>query len=357
MDVLDVRLPPALRRCWPSRATSPSRRPRSTASRAADGAHGPHRPRRPARAAGRRRARLAPRPERAAATRSSRRTPGCRAAWRSIRRPPARTSSCGWTRSTSCPGYSWAFPAGDELRTGVGSFDPHLNVKEPTVQLADDLGIGTEGGYQGNWIPHRLRPADRRRRLLRRRQRGPLPADDRRGHPHRALLRPGLRPRAAPRGRGPPDARAGAGPLRLVQRGPPLGVRLAVARAVDRVSGINRYPAMDTTLDLMSRPRLISWAFTPLPQHRAAVVRARGRDPWAVEPWQAAGAPRSRRSPASSEPAALARVRPGAGPCASARWRWRSRRATTHSPSRIPTAIVTPSTSPGENAPSAAKNA
>jgi flavin-dependent dehydrogenase len=41
---------------------------------------------------------------------------------------------------------------------GVGSFDPRFHVKEPTVALADDLGAEPEG-YQGNWIPHQLRPA------------------------------------------------------------------------------------------------------------------------------------------------------------------------------------------------------
>jgi menaquinone-9 beta-reductase len=55
-------------------------------------------------------------------------------------------------------GYGWSFPARDELRVGVGSFDPHDHVKEPTVALADDLGLPPDG-YQGNWIPHRLRPA------------------------------------------------------------------------------------------------------------------------------------------------------------------------------------------------------
>ncbi|MGZ4267810.1 MAG: NAD(P)/FAD-dependent oxidoreductase [Solirubrobacteraceae bacterium] len=53
-------------------------------------------------------------------------------------------------------GYSWSFPAGDELRVGVGSFDPHRKVKEPTVRLAADLGVPAEG-YQGNWIPHQMR--------------------------------------------------------------------------------------------------------------------------------------------------------------------------------------------------------
>jgi menaquinone-9 beta-reductase len=55
-------------------------------------------------------------------------------------------------------GYSWSFPAGDELRIGVGSFWPAHHVKEPTVRLARELGLGPDG-YQGNWIPHQLRAA------------------------------------------------------------------------------------------------------------------------------------------------------------------------------------------------------
>jgi flavin-dependent dehydrogenase len=53
-------------------------------------------------------------------------------------------------------GYSWSFPARDELRVGVGSFWPSHHVKEPTVRLAGDLGLPPER-YQGNWIPHQLR--------------------------------------------------------------------------------------------------------------------------------------------------------------------------------------------------------
>ncbi|MHB8532018.1 MAG: NAD(P)/FAD-dependent oxidoreductase [Solirubrobacteraceae bacterium] len=60
----------------------------------------------------------------------------------------------GYIRS----GYSWSFPAGDELRVGVGSFWPSHKVKEPTVRLAADLGLPA-AGYQGNWIPHQLRAA------------------------------------------------------------------------------------------------------------------------------------------------------------------------------------------------------
>jgi flavin-dependent dehydrogenase len=55
-------------------------------------------------------------------------------------------------------GYSWSFPAAEEVRVGVGSFDPRHHVKEPTVRLARDLEREAVR-YQGNWIPHRLRPA------------------------------------------------------------------------------------------------------------------------------------------------------------------------------------------------------
>jgi flavin-dependent dehydrogenase len=55
-------------------------------------------------------------------------------------------------------GYSWSFPARDEMRVGVGSFWPAHHVKQPTVRLARDLGLPPDG-YQGNWIPHQLRPA------------------------------------------------------------------------------------------------------------------------------------------------------------------------------------------------------
>jgi flavin-dependent dehydrogenase len=58
-------------------------------------------------------------------------------------------------------GYAWSFPAADELRVGVGSFEPRDHVKAPTLRLADDVGRPAER-FQGNWIPHRLRPATER---------------------------------------------------------------------------------------------------------------------------------------------------------------------------------------------------
>jgi flavin-dependent dehydrogenase len=61
-------------------------------------------------------------------------------------------------RSYVPAGYGWSFPADAELRIGVGSFDPRFHVREPTVRLARDLEADTVR-YQGNWIPHALRPA------------------------------------------------------------------------------------------------------------------------------------------------------------------------------------------------------
>ena len=61
-------------------------------------------------------------------------------------------------RSYVPAGYGWSFPAEDEVRVGVGSFDPRFHVKEPTVRLAEDLHRDPVR-YQGNWIPHRIREA------------------------------------------------------------------------------------------------------------------------------------------------------------------------------------------------------
>jgi menaquinone-9 beta-reductase len=61
-------------------------------------------------------------------------------------------------RSYVPAGYGWSFPAAGEVRIGVGSFDPRFHVREPTVRLAEDLRADTVR-YQGNWIPHALRPA------------------------------------------------------------------------------------------------------------------------------------------------------------------------------------------------------
>jgi flavin-dependent dehydrogenase len=61
-------------------------------------------------------------------------------------------------RSLVPAGYGWSFPAADEVRVGVGSFDPRFHVKDPTIDLAARLRRDAVR-YQGNWIPHRLRAA------------------------------------------------------------------------------------------------------------------------------------------------------------------------------------------------------
>jgi flavin-dependent dehydrogenase len=183
------------------------------------------------------------------------------------------------------PGYSWAFPAGGEVRTGVGSFDPHLKVKEPTVQLADDLGISVEGGYQGNWIPHRLRPSTGD---------GVFFAGDSAGHclpttaeGIRTALYFGL---------------AVGRELRMVLDGRQTREQALVRyhafneehryafdwlwRVQSVFSAVNKYPAMDTTLDLMSRPKAIKWAFTHYLNIAPPSFALDGASTWTRAPWQ-----------------------------------------------------------------------
>ena len=101
------------------------------------------------------------------------------------------------------PGYCWSFPADDELRVGVGSFDPRHHVKEPTPAAGRGPRPAAEA-VPGQLDPAPDPPGGRGRRVLRRRLRRPLPAADGRGHPHRAVLRLALRARAARGRRGPP---------------------------------------------------------------------------------------------------------------------------------------------------------
>ena len=61
-------------------------------------------------------------------------------------------------RSVIRHGYAWNVPADGEQRVGVGSYEPRDHVKEPTKEIARRLGVDAVR-YQGNWFPHRLRPA------------------------------------------------------------------------------------------------------------------------------------------------------------------------------------------------------
>ena len=61
-------------------------------------------------------------------------------------------------RSLIRHGYAWSVPADGEQRVGVGSYQPRDHVKEPTKHIAQRLDREAVR-YQGNWFPHKLRPA------------------------------------------------------------------------------------------------------------------------------------------------------------------------------------------------------
>ena len=61
-------------------------------------------------------------------------------------------------RSLARRGFAWSVPADGEQRVGVGSYEPRDHVKGPTEDLAERLERPAVR-YQGNWFPHRLRPA------------------------------------------------------------------------------------------------------------------------------------------------------------------------------------------------------
>jgi flavin-dependent dehydrogenase len=61
-------------------------------------------------------------------------------------------------RSLVRRGYGWRVPAAGEARVGVASYAPRDHVRRPTVALAERLDLEAVR-YQGNWFPHRLRPA------------------------------------------------------------------------------------------------------------------------------------------------------------------------------------------------------
>ena len=157
-------------------------------------------------------------------------------------------------------GYGWAFPATDEVRIGVGSFDPRKHVKEETVQLTRDLSM-EPNEYHGNWIPHELRAAT---------EDGVFFVGDSAGHclPLSAEgirtafyfgLAAGRELRAVLDGR---LSRAEA-----LKRYAAFSDRHAwkfrwLLRTQDLFGRVNPSPVLDRVLDVVSRPKLIEWSFT-----------------------------------------------------------------------------------------------
>jgi menaquinone-9 beta-reductase len=156
-------------------------------------------------------------------------------------------------------GYSWSFPAQDELRVGVGSFDPRDGVKEPTVRLAGDLGLPPEG-YQGNWIPHQMRDAV---------QDGVFFAGDSAGHCLPTTAE-GIRPafyfgmacgrelRAVVEGRRTRDQALASYAAFCEEKRTAFDWLLRVQHLVGRV---NPTPLMTPVLRAMSSQRFLAWSF------------------------------------------------------------------------------------------------
>ena len=197
-----------------------------------------------------------------------------RAASRCTRSAPSDELEIWIDRDVVPAGYGWSFPARDEIRVGVGSFDPRFHVKEPTVELAEDLGREPVR-FQGNWIPHRLRPATGN---------GVFFVGDSAGH-CLPLTAEGIRTAfyfGIACGRelrrvldGRRERRGGAAELRRVLRGPPVEVRVDAADPEARPQG----PAADARrLAAGDGARLVRRVVVrPLPADRAAVVRAAGQ--------------------------------------------------------------------------------
>ncbi len=188
-------------------------------------------------------------------------------------------------------GYGWSFPARDELRIGIGSFDPRFHVKDTTVLLTEDLGK-EPNEYQGNWIPHKLRRAT---------EGGVFFAGDSAGH-CLPLSAEGIRTalyfgialgtRAARRLRGPPEPRAGGRRLRRVQRLPRVEVPLDAARAAaDPADPAAPARTGDPADGHEALRRLV---LPPLPRDRPAAVRRLSGRPGRCRP--SAGRSPTRRS-------------------------------------------------------------
>ena len=184
-------------------------------------------------------------------------------------------------------GYGWSFPARDELRIGVGSFDPHDPVKQPTLRLVEDVERAA-ARLPGQLDPPPHPARGRGRRVLRRRQRRALPAADRRGDPDGVLLRDRARARAAHGARGPPGQGGRAEALRRLQRLTPLEVRGDLRRAaVDPAPA--RAPARPPDAAVHA-PQALAVGVRALPGDRAAAVR-HPRAPAACRPERSGASP------------------------------------------------------------------
>ena len=276
VDVLDVRLPPRCARCC---ATQCDARTFETAK--VDGAH-------------RRHVVHTDRGDLTRAARSSTRSAGGASSARgaNVQPPDARLSrglevhpharrrrprAVARPDATSRAGYSWSLPGrrrAARRRRLVRPARPRQGAD--ACALAADVGVARRA-LAGQLDPAPAAPGRRGRRLLRRRQRRPLPADDRRGHPPRVLLR--ARAAAASCATSSRAARRASRRSRATARSRddhrwPFRWLLRVQDARRRAS--TRRALLTPALRRDDHPALRRLGLRALPGHRAARVRARG---------------------------------------------------------------------------------
>ena len=195
LDLLHLRLPRALRAALASNATPSSRPPRSRGAATPATARSRSTPTAAIdRAAGRRRARLAAGARPATAT--SRPTRRSRAASRST--PGGASDELEiWIDRRYVPGRLRLELSRPTTSCGSGSAPSTPAFTSRSRPLSSPRTSTRRRPLPGQLDPAQAAPRDRGRHLLRRRLGRPLPAADRRGDPHRLLLRHRLRPRAA----------------------------------------------------------------------------------------------------------------------------------------------------------------
>ena len=178
-------------------------------------------------------------------------------------------------------GYSWSFPADAELRVGVGSFDPRDHVASRPSASRPTVGVPAER-WQGNWIPHQIRPATSDGVFFVGDSAGHCLPHDRRGHPPRVPLRARARPRAAGRARRASRSREQALERYAAFSDAHRWKYDALLRTQDAVGRLNPRPrGMRQALTAMSQPSLLTWMFRHYlnicPPEAAAAAAARAR--------------------------------------------------------------------------------
>ena len=265
LHLLHLRLPRAL----PAAARADRRRLRDRQGRRPHRRHGPHRPRRRERPDRRRRARLA------AGARRRLPAAGRPALARARGPPPRRRRGDGALDRPLLRARRLRL----ELPRARGA--PHRRglLRPALPRQGQHGGSGARRGLGGRALPGQLDPAQAARRhrgrgVLRRRLGRPLPAADRRGHPHGPLLRDRVRPRAAPGRGGALDDRPRAPALRRLQRLTRVEVRIHAAGpegGAARASAAAQSHAAGDAVAALPRVRL--WALPAGSRRRSSRCR------------------------------------------------------------------------------------